>query len=133
MIGVAVAVGVGDFDDHGGLAGPSAKKQAKLPRPVAWTNVSEPETLAPLTPHAVADGVGVRAGVGDVEGVGVGGAFVGRRGTAQHDARLDVGDGDRDGVGVDALSESLTVDADGRGWPGRRGTSSRSCRSRWRC
>ena len=35
------------------VAGPSAKKQAKLPRPVAWTNVSEPETLAPFTPHAV--------------------------------------------------------------------------------
>ena len=35
------------------VAGPSAKKHWKLPRPVAWVNVSEPTTLAPLAPQAV--------------------------------------------------------------------------------
>ena len=35
------------------VAGPSAKKQAKLPTPVPALYVSEPETLAPFRPQAV--------------------------------------------------------------------------------
>ena len=35
------------------VAGPSAKKQSKLPTPVPALYVSEPETLAPLAPQAV--------------------------------------------------------------------------------
>jgi hypothetical protein len=35
------------------VAGPSAKKQSKLPSPVPASYASEPATLAPFVPHAV--------------------------------------------------------------------------------